>query len=400
MSQLIGLPSNWKEVDSLDAAKQMVDYGVILRWSEVKRLTKVMNAEEQKQFMGHIANRFSEEHESRLPEEIMVESLLNWLVHAKDESSLQAFLEAMLEHPNRSEACTKLVEIALTTEISESEHDDDMFAMAVSLICELGLALKYFGSEYPEHFKNPEAIFGHISTYLLSVSNTNNSCIRLSLLNYFGSTEQGMSTKIGFNKIMGRFGHTVLDQLFYLLFKKKTEAVALQYLLDNIPYILEGDRHSQRIVHETFKFYMLKKPERFGLFIQTFTKHLKTLEHVQYQEARKVFMQHLGALLQVVNEVNHKPLAREIICAMSDLRFDPNCLKIAAEMSKEPSIRPLFKELLHEIAFGEDMKKIIDSTSRFVDSKRGRKPSFQKAGEILTISQVQFLGAATSLKAS
>ncbi|MDA9951572.1 hypothetical protein N9D31_03250 [Oligoflexaceae bacterium] len=400
MSQLIGLPSNWKEVETLESAKQMVDYGVILRWGEVKRLVKVLTKDEQKEFVGHIAARFSEDHESRLPEELMIESLLNWLVHAKDESSLQAFLEALLENPNRSEASLKLVEIALTTEISETEHDDDVFAMAVSLICELGLAIKALGEQYPEHFDNPHAIFGHISTYLLSVSNTNNNCIRLSLLNYFGSTEQGLTNKVGFNKIMGRFGHTVLDQLFFLLFQKKTEAISLQYLLENIPYILEGDMHSQRIVHETFKFYMLKKPERFGLFVQTFTKHIQSLEAVEAKGSKRVFTQHLGALLQVVNEVNHKPLARELICALSEFRLDASCREVVAELSKDQTMRPLYKELLNEIAFGDDMKKVIDSTSRFVSSKRGRKPSFQRAGDILTISQVQFLGNQTAAKAS
>lgn len=396
MSQLIGLPTNWRDVASLDAALQMVDYGVILKWRDVKRLHKAFSKEEQMAFVQHIANRFCEPHETRLPEEIMVETLLNWLVHAKDESALQAFLEALLENPHRSAASIKLVEVALTTEISETEHDDDIFAMAVSLICELGLAIKEFGAQYPEHFNNPEAIFGHISTYLLSVSNTNNSCIRLSLLNYFGSTEQGTPNKIGFNKIMGRFGHTVLDQLFYLLFKKKTEAIALQYLLDNTPFILEGDRHSQRIVHETWKFYMLKKPERFGLFIQTFTRHLKTLDPVKTGFARRVFMQHLGALLKVVNEVNHKPLAREIICAMSELRDDSGCLEVVDQLVHDPMMRALYKDLLKEIVTGEDMQKVVDSTARFVNSKRGRKPSFQRVDHLLTISQVQFLGSQTA----
>ena len=40
------------------------------------------------------------------------------------------------------------------------------------------------------------------------------------------------------------------------LFDKKTEGVALQYLLENLPFVLEGDNHCQSILHETLKFYM------------------------------------------------------------------------------------------------------------------------------------------------
>src|SRR5690606_26461565 len=110
-------------------------------------------------------------------------------------------------------------------------------------------------------FPKAQALLDHIATYLLSVSNTNSSCIRLSLLHYFGVTEHGSSNKLYFNRVMSRFGHTVLDHLFALLFRKKSEAVALQYLVENLPYVLGADRHSQRIVHETFKHYMLKEPE-------------------------------------------------------------------------------------------------------------------------------------------
>src|SRR5690606_18318848 len=107
------------------------------------------------------------------------------------------------------------------------------------------------------------ALLDHIATFLLSVSNANSSCIRLSLLHYFGVCERHSEQKVCFNRIMGRFGHTVLDHLFNLLFRKRSEAVALQYLVENLPHVLEADRHAQKIVHETFKFYMLKQPERF-----------------------------------------------------------------------------------------------------------------------------------------
>src|SRR5690606_9680768 len=161
--------------------------------------------------------------------------------------------------PNCDEACWPLVEIALSNELAEGTHDQDIFEMAVALVCELGISIQEYDRAYPGEFRRASALLDHIATYLLSVSNANSSCIRLSLLHYFGVTEHGAEQKICFNRIMSRFGHTVLDHLFNLLFRKRSEAVALQYLIENLPYVLEADRHSQKIVHETFKFYMLKQ---------------------------------------------------------------------------------------------------------------------------------------------
>jgi len=323
-----------------------------------------------------------------------------WLANAASEKLMHAFLVELFAQPSCDDACWALVEISLTSEVSERKHDHDIFEMSVALICELGISIQEYNRAYPGEFNRATALLDHIATYLLSVSNTNSSCIRLSLLHYFGVTEQATTAKTCFNRIMSRFGHTVLDHLFNLLFRKRSEAVALQYLLENLPFVLAADRHSQKIVHETFKFYMLKQPERFALFIQAFSDSLNELD-VNFDDARKTFLQHLGAMLKVASDVNHKQLGREFLTSILKFRAEPFCKELVAGIHAEPEIRKPFRELLDQmVASGDGHEaQTADSVAQFRSTKRGRKPSFSRADGMGTLHQVHYLGAIDIQKA-
>lgn len=388
--------ATWKTVKTLDQAKELIDYGVLLTWRDMKAIAKVFNDNEQQALVRHFAVRLSERVSDRLSEEILIESLLVWLANGATEPVFNAFLEELLLRPNAGEACNTLVEVAITAEISDLNHQEDIFAMAVALICELGLAVQSIKRQYPQEFPQAEKLLANIATYLLSVSNSSNNCIRLSLIHYFGVAEQGSATKPGFNRILGRFGHTVMEHLFSLLFNKKTEAVALQYLLENIPFVLEADGHSQKIMHETFKFYMLKRPERFALFIQTFTKFIQGLDSDDMRSAIRTYMQHLGVLLRVASEVNHKDLGRELMVALGSFEDSADRREILDQIMKDPSMRPNFLEYIKKLQSSSS----LEESGSFRSSKRGRKPSFAKAGSLKTIEQVNFLGSQQAARAS
>ncbi|SMF34582.1 hypothetical protein [Pseudobacteriovorax antillogorgiicola] len=393
--------SSWKTAKNLDEAKNLVDMGVLLSWKDTRPLKKVLDNDGMQELVRYIAVRLAERVESRLPEEILIESLLVLLANSQEEVVLNAFLEELVQQPNPMEACETLVELAITAEISDSEHYEDIFSIAVALICELGNLIQSIQQEYADdETLNTNKVLDHISTYLLSVSNSNNNCIRLSLVHYFGSLEKGKSHKPGFNRIMGRFGHTVLEHLFTLLFNKKTEAVALQFLLENTPYILEADNHCQKILHETWKYYMLKKPERFALFIQTLTGHLVSQPQNEQVLARRVFLQHLGVLLKIVSEVNHKDLGREIMCAIGAFAEDPFRNELIKILSNDKGIRENFRNLVGKLLDAQNAEQVIDEADGFRSSKRGRKPSFAKADKTKPIYQATFLGHQTVARAS
>lgn len=401
MESVNDLPSSWRSVKGLEEAKQLVDYGILLSWKDMKHVTKVMRSDEVQELVRYFAVRLAERVENRLPEEILIESVLIVMANSASEEVLNAFLEELLQQPNRMDACAILVELAITAEISDVDHIEDIFAFAVALICELGNIIQEIEKQYPgELGDKSRKLLDHITTYLLSVSNNNNNCIRLSLIQYFGALEKGQSYKPGFNRIMGRFGHTILEHLFTLLFNKKTEAVALQFLLENIPSVLEADNHSQRILHETWKYYMLKKPERFALFIQTLAKHLSTLPEEATVICRKVFLQHLGVLLKIVSEVNHKDLGREIMSAIVAFPNDEFRQELMRALAEDKTIRDNFRKLMNKLIEASNSDQVIEQFDGFRSSKRGRKPSFAKADKTRPIYQVTFLGHQQTAKAS
>lgn len=400
MEQVVNYRNAWKGTKSAEEAKELIDYGVMLKWSEMRTLKRTLSEKEQNEIVRHFARRLVERVGQRLQAEIITESMLIWLANVNNEDLLNAFLEELFAQPNCEDACWILVEVALTVEVTENTHEEDIFAMAVTLICELGINIRAYEEQFPGEFRNAVAVLDHVATYLLSVSNTNNSIIRLCLLHYFGAYEHGRAGKNYLNRIMNRFGHTVLEHLFTLLFRKRSEAIALQYLLENLPYILEGDMAAQKIVHETFKYYMLKQPERFALFIQAFAEHLQCIEEDSYTTSKKVYMQHLGALLKVASEVNHRHLGREFMIAINRFENEPFCEQLIQQIMIEPEIRKSFKALLQQLRDGEKTEDVIETVAQFRSSKRGRKPSFSKAERMGTMHQVTYLGQIEIPKAS
>ena len=399
--EMLGEPTGtWKNIKSIDDAKNLVDLGVLLSWADVRQLKKVLSQEDCKELTCYFAIRLAERVDSRFPEEILIESLLIFLTNNHEEEVLNAFLEELVEQPNALGACRILVELAITIDISDSEHYGEIFSFAVALICELGRLIEGEGVRLNEDGLDTSKILAHISTYLLSVSNSSDMCVRLSLVHYFGATEGGSVQKPGFNRIMSRFGHTVLEHLFTLLFNKKTEAVALQFLLENTPFILEADNHCQKILHETWKFYMLKKPERFSLFIQALTNHIAALPEAKAEIARRVYLQHLGVLLKVASDVNHKDLGREILCALGAFSNDPFRNTLVTSLSEDKNLRQNFRNLMFKLIDGQSAEQVLDKEGSFKSSKRGRRPSFARVDNAKPIFQATYLGNQSVAKAS
>lgn len=391
------MPHTWKGIKNVEMAKQLIDYGILLTWRDMKQLPKVFSLADRQMILRHFALRLGERVNDRLAAEILMESLLVWLAQGTSEIELNSFLSELLLQPNYFEACTALVEIAVTAEVSDLSHGEDIISMAVCLICELGKVIQKIHDEQPDSLPEADKMMQHISTFLLSVSNSNNNVIRLSLINYFGVTEAHLNHKPGFNRILGRFGHTVLEHLFSALFNKKTESVALQYMLDNLPFFLEADPGNQRIIFETFKFYMLKKPERFMLFVHMIARQFHSVAPDELRTAQKVFLQHLAMLLKVASEVNHKDLGRELITAIGGSRPSRDKDEIVALILNDKTIRPAFQDVLRKTHVGQQASGSASaqedtSSSAFRSSKRGRKPSFTKTSTLRTIEQVSFLG--------
>lgn len=391
-------PATWAGPLSLDQALELIDYGVLLKWRNMRTLKRTFSPDDEETIIRQFAKRLTERSAIRLQTEILVESVLIWLSNSNDQRNIDAFLEEILSSPEYYEASWAMVEVSLTAELVEKRYSIKIFEMAVAVICELGKNLFQIQKADPGNFQRLQPLLDFVATYLVSVSNKNSGSIRLSLLHYFGVIEHDQANRSYVNKILMRFGHTVLDQLFFLLFKKRSESIALQFLLDTLPFILEADFASQKIVYETFKSNMLKKPERFCLFLNIFADHLATLGTKDFNESRKVYLKHLGALLKVASQFNPKTIGSELINAALKLKNFSECEQELALIQDDPDLKDMIREKLQKARALADTSGGIGG--QFRSNKRGRKPSFTKQSTESIVQQVHYLGGADIQKAS
>jgi hypothetical protein len=383
----------WKNLTDVGSAKKLVDVGYLLPWSEGRSVVKVLGEEGSCDLVRYIAIRLADRYSDRLAAEILVESLYAVLTAASNEKVMIAFLEELFDSDQFENVTRHLVEISLGGEVGEDDLSKAVVSAAVALICEIGLNIQRIEDEDPGRIDRAKALSDHIAAYLLSVSNTNVQAVRLSLLRYFSQTEYGISGKTNYTRLMVRFGHSIMESLFQQLFVKKSERVAVQFLLENLPCALEAGSDTQKIIHETFKQHMFKESERFCLFMHELGSHLMSLgSESELCPAAQSFARHLIALFKVTSDLGHKELAREVLQELhkfgpfGDVRHWIRSLESSAE------IRRTFRELATDYRV-----KIVETgksgkvVSQFRMSKRGRKPSLSK-GDFGFLEQVTTLG--------
>ena len=207
----------WKNVKTIKDAQKLIDMEILLRWTEARYLVKHLPLDRQIGIMKRFVKAVCEKREHRLACEIYSESMLLWLSVSMNDSLMKAIASQFFVEKNGLAGCQKLVEMALTSDITDVAHQEGCLEVAVILVCDIGKSLV---SRKPKRSPEIQQFLSHLTTYLLSVSNQNNYAIRLSLLHYFGFLSREGYHQIDFERIMNRFGYTVLDFVFFSSFQK------------------------------------------------------------------------------------------------------------------------------------------------------------------------------------
>ncbi len=393
---------SWSDVKDITAALRAVDLGILLDWQDARPIVKTMSDEDKNKLVKHMAERMGERYQDRLATEILIESLMIFLTSDSKEDRLIYFIESLVNLDRFEQTARVFVEVCLGSDEEIDEKNAPVKAVMVALICELGLCIHQIEDESPGHLERGHALLEHMTTYLLSVGNTGVPAIRLSLMRYFSKTDYGSLDKHAFNKIMGRFGHSLFELLFQQLFNKKSESVALQFLSDNLPTALEASGDCQIILHETFKQYMLKYPERFSLFMHEMGVRVLALNpsnSTRFCDAASSYYKHLVALYKVTSDLDHRSLGKEVLSEIMRMESYPGCAAFSEELSRSPQLRKVFRDLV--LMVRKDTKPGLRETivSQFRLSKRGRKPTLSKKFDTGFLEQVIFLSD-TQLKKS
>ena len=372
----------WKDIQTYEDAFYLIDVGVVLRSRDLHHLHKVLRRQDDRdnqKIAEYFAERLIERFENRESAEIVLESLLLWLIRSMDEIYIVAFLQKILEHPERNEIIYALPGLLLSLDFISRKHREDAFDISVFLIAQIGIQLKYFANLFPEEFGDTNDVIEHINAFMISISNSGSYRVRQCLLNYFLTIhDQDDLVNEYFHRIMGRFGTTLFNQVFYQMFDKKTEVFSFQFLVDNLPYLFAADQTTQFTIHEILRHNMLKYPEKFSQFIQAYGPALKQIIG-RYSRADQIsivenYLKHMAMLLKVVSQVEYQNLAKELLitlCLFREFDFSEPLLR---QLIDTPQIKRNYRILLTMMMRHPNREReYIESISRFRCRKRGRK---------------------------
>ena len=388
----------WNQVQSHEDTYDLIDLGVVLKSSDLNHLQRVfkLNASDDQSITEYFAIRLIERYQDRESAEIILESLLLWLLKSMNEIHFVAFLQKILENPDRNQIIYALPSLFLSLECLDSSYQEDAFNLAVFLMTQTGIQLHYFATLFPDEFGDVTPVMEHLDAYMISITNHGSYRVRLCLLNYFARVDNRRKTGSGFfDRIMERFGNTLLNEIFGHLFEKKTEVFAFQYLVDNLPYILCAHEPIQKTLHEIMRYNLLKYPEKFTQFIQAFTPSLRaSLGQFSRDSQTQIvenYLKHMALLLKVVSRIDHHNLAKEILITLCSFRDFDHAKHICDQIKGSSSVTRMYRSLLSMMArYPGQERTYIEGLSRFRCRKRGRKPRIDQM-ELSIFQQVFYL---------
>jgi hypothetical protein len=231
------------------------------------------------------------------------------------------------------------------------------------------------------------------------VSNHENIAIRLSLLQYFGfMAHHDGHYHASFNRVVARFGFTLMEQLFALIEQSKCSSIALHFLIEVATYILEADRRAQQILQQTLKSFMFKEPDRFLLFVEAFTRHLSALP-AEAQISRNLFVQHLAMLVQVIAETNHKGLTNNLLFILATHYQEASYAPLLAQLQEKQGFKARIKAYLKDLTGIRTPGQLAKIENILHMKKRGRKPAHALGVYKNPLSQISILGKFEVLQA-
>lgn len=389
------IKKNWQSVSCVDDAFLLIDIGRVITSRDMDVLIKVMNPDDENKVISYFAERLAERYRDRDAAEIILESVLLWLAVRPKEASVIIFLQKILEHPERMEVIEAFPHLCMNLELVERQKKQDIFDISVFLMAQMGLQINHLAEVYPEEFSRHLSIIAQISAIMVSMSNISSFRARLSLFNYFGILELQSGRENHFKKLMDRFGSTLVNQIFHDLFETKTEAYALAYLMDNLPYVLMGSDTTQRSLQNVLRFNLLKHPLKFSLFLKVFTPHLLS-ELAKYSGEKQNltlqnYLKHLTILLNVISQIDQPRLSKEILLSMCSCHAHISGRTFVRHITQSGDIRLFYRELLSKLISAKDSRQYLESLSKFRHNQRQPVKAFVRL-EVGVFDQIYTLG--------
>lgn len=349
----------------------------------MKNILKNLSEEDQDLFLDDFFDLIQKSYEYKIEkkdQEVFFRSIIAYVkFHPDKNKSISLIKDRVFKwdaHLTKS-----FIQAVLEKNSSDLDEDSQEFIFALAVVYQVGIL-------YAE--KNPHShLLDYLKSYLISLANYSDIKVRLYLFYFFGKIAFELGDKEQFNKIIGRFGHSVIEHLFELLFHKKSEMISLEFMIQIMPFILQADAASQKILHQSFRHYMMKFPEKFFIFFKLLKSEIDN-KISQFEFIEENIIHHLTALYAVACELEHIHLAREIFSFIIDYESSKFYKQSLKTILDDQNIKAIFKEPFvakdhHSISFSlrNDLTK---------HKKRGRKPVFKRSKTMDIYHTINYLG--------
>lgn len=289
---------------------------------------KFSSPEAREKIVEHAALRLKTLHENQKHLEGPIWLVAAGLSHERDWDTSLSFLKALM---NISQDADFYKEVAMAMlHLSDVELADHPGRNAIGqailvLVTEFGLMVAENAGRSGLDPQGAARVVEYVTTSLLARSNVNNNAIRVSLLHYLSKCPLNMNTSSQLNRVISRFGQSLLDDLLNAFFEQKKRGnAAFFFLAEHLTTFFTAAPALAEMSHSVLRHYMLKHPDEFPSFMASYSDWVSR-EHIPLS----ITAQHIALLIRSASEVSQKALA-ENLCAVLQKH-----LKLFGEVSKD-----------------------------------------------------------------
>lgn len=222
---------------------------------------------------------------------------------------IQKFIEYLLNNLTDDIFIKKLCEVLfeiIDREFSLESNENSIIASCLACVIDIGIQISNNKFSNKMNHKYLEHIIEYITSNLLARGNINNLEIKIALVYYLSRIEENNS--INLNKILSRFGQSLLEHIFYKYFSNSNNTeIAFSFLAEHLCKFISGSAYLAEMGNSVLQNQMLKNPIEFLDFME------KYLDRIQNSPTEmKTMTIHLSFLLKKSCEINKIDLIEKL----------------------------------------------------------------------------------------
>ncbi|NBW81304.1 hypothetical protein EBR21_06070 [bacterium] len=289
---------------------------------------KCSNPDARVKIVEHAASRLKTHYNNEKHLEGTIWLVAAGLAHERDWDTSLSFLRALLETSQDADFYREVAMAMLhlsDMELSDGKGKNAIGQAVLVLVTEFGLMIAERAGQSGLDPQGASRVVEYVTTSLLARSNLNNNAIRVSLLHYLAKCPLNTNTTSQLNRVISRFGQSLLDDLLNAFFEQKKRGnAAFFFLAEHLSSFFSAAPTLAEMSHGVLRHYMLKHPDEFPGFMASYSEWVSK-EH----QSLSMTAQHIALLIKAATDVSQKQLA-ENLCVVLQKH-----LKLFAEVSRE-----------------------------------------------------------------